>query len=151
VTTVDPAPPERDPEFHTPVEPRLIVLDHAPETYQRLVANPFLAGAGFLFWLALVARLVGHVEVVKNPATPFIALGIIVVLFAIPRLLQYHCLDCGVTGRLAHWRRHVCAASAERRRQGRPRRLRGPTPPTQVILWLWVLLALGGILRGLWR
>jgi len=144
---LEPEPATRDPEFQAPAEPRLrlVELDHSPEAYLRLVANPFLGLFGYIAWLSLTIGLVGAGARSRTAIliSPLVVSAMIWLLFRIPRLFQYHCLDCGATGRIAEWRRHICLASSERRRIGRPRSLRGPTPPNQVILWLWVLLALG--------
>jgi hypothetical protein len=59
----------------------------------------------------------------------------------LPRLFHYHCLDCGATGVLHRWRHHACSRVLERYHAGRPRRVRGPTPPAQFVLWLFALAA----------
>jgi hypothetical protein len=114
-------------------------LDHSPESYQRLVANPFL---GFFAIVAWVLGVLILFKGVLGPFTPMAALLMLAALALLPPLFQYHCLDCGATGRLTEWRRHMCPSVAERRLEGRTRRLRGPAPPIQVLLWLWVLMAL---------
>ena len=133
-----PAPP--DPDFQATVPAPLIELDHSPESYLRLVANPFLGLFGLIVWLGALDWIV-----VKGGAGPFGLLALVLTLASLgllPALFQYHCLDCGATGRLSRWRKHICPRSAARRFAGRPRRLRGPTPPVQVVLWLWGLMAL---------
>src|SRR5262249_22139577 len=144
-SAVEPAvPPERDPEFRGQVEPRLLEIDYAPEAYLRLVANPFLALFALIAWVGLAALAFRRgFDGTNSVFIPAFVIVMVVLLLRIPVLLQSHCLDCGATGRLAHWRRHACPAAAARRRSGRPRPLRGPTPPTQVILWLWLLLTVG--------
>ncbi len=133
-------PPERDPEFEPIIPTRLIELDHSPESYQRLVANPFLGFFAILVWLAALYAIVvlGWV----GAFAPMAVVLMIAILWLIPGLFQYHCLDCGRTGKLSDWRRHICLHVAERRIEGRVRRIRGPTPPVQIILWLWILMAL---------
>jgi hypothetical protein len=149
---VQPAPPttDPDPEFHRPVE-RLLEIDHQPEAYLRLVANPFLGICGFLAWIGLVILFGRHWfdDPARGLYTPLALLALGVLPFALPLLFHYHCLDCGATGRLTRWRSHVCPASSERRRYGRPRRLRGPTPPTQVVLWFWAVLTFGMLATSL--
>lgn len=131
--------PERDPEFR-PLVNWSSAADHsqALEEYQRIVANPFLG------LLAIVLWLVG-LRLAFSPwhATRSVPLLICLVACAIwlPFMFHYHCRDCGSSGPLHRWRRHVCPAIAERSRTGRRRRLRGPTPPVQVVLWLYALLA----------
>ncbi|MBX6312776.1 MAG: hypothetical protein IRY99_07660 [Isosphaeraceae bacterium] len=141
---MEPAPilPPRDPEFHRPAEPRLIEVDYPPEYYLRLVANPFLGLFGLLVWLGVVGWLYSRAEIRGGPLAPIVALVSVMYLALVPRLFQYHCLDCGRTDRLSRWREHTCPNSVARRAAGRPRRLRGPSPPLQVVLWLWILLLL---------
>src|SRR5262249_13185234 len=135
---------DRDPEFSSPQhQGRLIELDHAPESYLRLVANPFLAASAGLAWLWFLFHVVAEFVSMRSPFTPVVALVMVGLLALIVPLFQYHCLDCGATGRLSRWRRHICMVSASRRERGRPRRLRGPSPPAQVVLWFWFVLTAG--------
>lgn len=143
----EPPPPTRDPEFgvvnsglqsHEPD-------DLHPEAFLRVVANPFLGTFGLLLWLmALIwfGRLWQHNPQLISPLAPILAVLLLSSLWLVPSLFQFHCLDCGRSGRLANWRGHVCPASAVRRLAGRPRRLRGPSPFVQIILWFWGGLAL---------
>lgn len=131
---------ERDPEFDATVTARNLDLEIAPEAYLRLVANPFLGLLALLGWLLAV-----HWLVVRGGAGLLLPMAVILLLASlalIPGRFQYHCLDCGRTGRLGDWRRHVCRRVAERRLNAEPRRFLGPSPPVQVVLWLWVLMAL---------
>jgi hypothetical protein len=146
---VEPRPDLRDPDFDAPrpVEPLLVELDHSPESYQRLMANPFLGAFGFIAWIVALGWLLKVRDRFAPPVIPIVVVVMISALLLPPRLFHYHCLDCGATGRLWAWRRHVCHASAERRRLGRPRRWRWPSPPVQVLFWLWFLLYL---LRMAW-
>ncbi len=57
-------------------------------------------------------------------------------------LLQYHCLDCGATGRLFRWKWHACPSVRARQQTGRPRRFRGPNPVLQTVLWVYILMGL---------
>ena len=136
--------PPRDPEFQATTTPeRLRLYDPDAEAYQRLVANPFLALFGLLAGLAL-GRLVLQ-QRLPDFAAPVLLLlggGWIFLLF---RLLQYHCLDCGETGRIGRWRQHACESVRGRRREGKPRRFRGPPPPVQDIHWLWLTRPLAAI------
>lgn len=147
-------PPQRDPEFESPVAPGARPLDFEPEAYLRLVANPFLALFGFLVWLrvllGIVTMFAGRRELM-GPLAPIIGVVMLAFLWLLLGLFQFHCLDCGKTGRLSRWREHACPPSVERRLSGRRRRLRGPTPPVQILLWLWGLLMLGWFLVPLGR
>lgn len=138
----------RDPEFASTTSTILEPGDIAPsgiepERYLRLVGNPFLGFAGFIAWL-LALRWVFHTmrqnPQLIGPLAPFIVAVFLGCLWLIPGLFQYHCLDCGRGGRMSRWRVHACPASSIRRIAGTPRRLRGATPPVQVVLWLWLLL-----------
>lgn len=143
--------PRNDPEFVSPTEHRLLARDETPEDYLRLVANPFLAVLGFLGWLGALIWIF-HLELDREligPMIPIIAVVFLAGLWKIGSLAQYHCLDCGSTGRLFRWREHVCLPSSLRRQAGRRRRFRGPSLFVQMILWLWGLLAFGLFLRSL--
>jgi hypothetical protein len=138
-------PVERDPEFRPPISgERAIAYDDDPRYYLRLVANPFLSVFAFLAWLFLTRwvfrlSLPGFLE----PLRILFVFGGLVAPFL---LLQYHCLDCGKTGRISRWQDHACAAVLDRRRRRRRRTLRGPTPPIQIVLWLWLALVVGFVL-----
>jgi hypothetical protein len=66
-------------------------------------------------------------------------------LFLMRSLLQFHCLDCGRTGRLARWREHACERVVARQLARRPRWFRGPTPGVQTVLWT-LIVAVAGLL-----
>lgn len=117
------------------MEPAYIPGDH-----ERLVANPFLALAGLLLVLVVADHLNARVEPGYRVLVGFGLLAAFVRLA--PRLLHVHCLDCGATGRLSAWGEHACDAVLERRRAGARRLIRGPSPPIQVILWFYLILAL---------
>lgn len=155
-------PATRDPEFATATATVLesTDLEHAaiaPENYLRVVANPFLGFAGLIGWLVALIWVIRHLHAnphLIGPIAPFIAAVFLACLWLMPGLMHYHCLDCGGTGRQSRWRRHVCTTSALRRMQSRPRRLRGPSPPGQVVLWLWLILTVAIVLGRMgidWR
>ena len=107
------------------------------EAYQRLIANPFLGvlalgGSWLAFRAAIEARQL-DLEVLAA-STVFVSRW----------LLQFHCLDCGSTGWLKRWRDHECHAVRGRLASHRPRRIRGPKPSTQTVLW-FVGLLLGAL------
>jgi len=110
-----------------------------PEVYLRLVANPFLAVLGGVAWYAAMRGVLAVRRF--DLFVPTLA-----ALVLIPLLLEYHCLDCGATGRLYRASRHGCDRVVRRRQAGRPRRFRGPTVASQTVLWLaafavaWVAL-----------
>jgi hypothetical protein len=110
-------------------------FEPAPQESLRLVANPFLAMSGLLLWFAVMQLIL------SGAAGPFTILAVLLALASLallPALLHYHCLDCGRTGPLLTWKRHLCPRVVARRFEGRSRRLRGPTPTVQVVLWLWI-------------
>jgi hypothetical protein len=140
--------PQRDPEFDAgpPLAPDSLATPIAPESYLRVLANPFLMFVGGVAWLMLgrwVLGLLRRNPDLIGPLSPILVVLLLACLWLLPGLSQFHCLDCGGTGRLGRWRRHVCPVSVQRRLGGEPRRLRGPTPFAQVLLWLWALLAAG--------
>jgi hypothetical protein len=99
------------------------------EAYQRLVTNPFLAAAAAVAWFAVLRDTLRAGDV--RWGLPLLGAGLL-----LPFLVEFHCLDCGRTGRLARWRSHNCDAVTLRRSLGRPRLIRGPSPVTQFKLWL---------------
>jgi hypothetical protein len=145
-------PAQRDPEFVSgtglATTPGPLI---APEDYLRILANPFLGLAGFVLWvlgLRWVLLLFRRNPDLIGPLAPILVVLFVFALFGlVPALLQYHCLDCGQTGRLGRWRSHQCLPSQLRRAAGRPRWVRGPSPFVQNILWLWGLLMLALIAR----
>lgn len=145
---LDRAITQNDPEFRS-VRSGLLVgdLGGEPEAYLRVVANPFLGFAYLDGWLIVLyeAIFVGF----AGALTPMLIVMLIAGLGLVPHLMQYHCLDCGRTERLSRWRRHHCPRPLERRETGRPRRLRGPSPPIQVVLWIWLLM-IGAMMLHSW-
>jgi len=124
----------RDEEFESPPGTLPRTLGPAPWPYLRLVANPVLGlyGVGFvLYGLGLLTAREG-----SDSFNCVNSSGAVLVFFLLPRLFQFHCLDCRATGRLGRWKEHVCPESAARRRDNRPRRWPGLTPGMQTFLWL---------------
>jgi hypothetical protein len=140
--------PPADPEFRSH-RPGLLAsdLDGEPEAYLRLVANPFLALLYLVAWL--VALYESVIEGFGWPLTPMLVVSLLAGLGLVPFLMEYHCLDCGRTGRLTRWQKHLCPHSLARREAGRRRRLRGPSPPVQVALWLCVVMGLALVINAL--
>ena len=133
-----PNPPTHDPDLDPP-RPAARANGRPPlylEEFQRLVANPFLA----VFWLIVLFGIVREALATKSlPLLGLAACGLLV----LGHLLQYHCRDCGETGRLFRWRSHACPGVLARQQYGRARRFRGPNPRTQLILWIYFLIAAG--------
>jgi hypothetical protein len=135
-----PTPRRRDLDLDSSSHPSSIPLDAPPEAYLRIVANPFLGFGWFLaVFLGLAFAFQGHLPFEhETRMTAFLVVVFLLFsLFAAPRVVHYHCLDCGATGRLTRWRQHLCPRVAERRLLRQPRRVRGPAPRVQVFLWLW--------------
>ncbi len=135
----DPVRAPRDPELDATMTELNMPYEAQPEIYLRLVANPFLGIFALVIWLGLMY------VILRGAAGPFTLLAIALSLASLallPRLLHYHCLDCGRTGLLTSWRRHICPSVVARRFEGRARRWHGPTPTVQVLLWLWFFAAL---------
>jgi hypothetical protein len=134
----DPWPSTYDRDLDVPQRP-----DRAPDEplgpYRRLVANPLLTIASCV--AAIVLMRVG----LQQRTLPLF-LAAIGLLFGAPFFLQFHCLDCGVTGWLLRSKRHACPPALARWREGRQTRWRMPEPKTQLILWIYVLVSLGSLL-----
>ena len=126
--------PAHDPEFDPAPARRSILYDDDPRAYQRLVVNPFLALLALIGWVALMRF--GYRE--RLLLAFLLAQLLPVVAFFV---VQYHCLDCGASGRLSRWKDHACESVVARRLAGRPRRFRGPNPRSQMLLWIYGLMA----------
>jgi hypothetical protein len=134
---------DHDPELDPPRRPSLHLHDPLPEEYQRLVANPFLAVLGLLIWFQALLLVYDA----RHPGLLLVALSVV----GLPYLLQYHCLDCARTGLLIRWRQHACERVVARRLADRPRRVRGPNPSIQTVLWGYLLAALAVLFAILYR
>lgn len=132
-------PVQDDHDFRPEPERGRPVFDPAPEAYLRVLANPFLAATELVAWLIAVRESSAILAVATIPG-PFWADVAQIALWIgwVPALIlfQYHCLDCGATGRIGRWRRHTCAAVAERKRAGRPLGTFRPSPGVQLLFWL---------------
>jgi len=132
-----------DPDFDAPGprpgRPVDVEWAAGPSAFRRLVVNPFLALLGLVAWWGLVS---------SGPfrRAPYLVVPALSLLAGLPPLLQYHCLDCGATGRLLRWRRHACPAVRDREAADRPRRFRGPSPPLQLIIWAYVVGSIAVVL-----
>ena len=139
-------PPTHDPDLDPP-RPAAGANGRPPlsrEEFQRLVANPFLA----VFWLIVLFGVLRQALAIKS----LVLVGLAICgLLALGHLLQYHCRDCGATGLLFRWKSHVCPSVLARQQTGRARRIRGPNPYTQLVLWIYVLLATGILLAVVLR
>lgn len=135
MSRVDPALRD-DPDFRPVLDPRTVADAPDPGAYRRAIANPFLALlAGIGWWCFVMAA---------DPDLPLIhVVSAGAVLLALPRLLHYHCLDCGGTGRIGAWKRHVCPAVARRVVARRRRRLRGLPPLLQLVAWAYAIVVAG--------
>jgi hypothetical protein len=115
--------------------PRAFSQAVPPERYQRLVANPFLALAGLFFWIAALLLTFEHEQ--YGLSVPLFAC-LAIVFWWLP---QYHCRDCGKTGRLDRWREHACDAVQARIQASQPLQFRGPTVRMQMVVWGLAVIA----------
>lgn len=99
------------------------------------MANPFLALAALIAWLAALRRALASRNLVLSAIVVLAFLGVV-------RALHFHCRDCGGTGWLFRWRDHACDAVLTRQRANRVRRWRGPTPTVQMALWMYLFVSL---------
>jgi hypothetical protein len=132
-----PSPSSHDPNFDPPRHARPGSNGHPtpllPQQYQRLVANPFLAVLALVSWGAAMGE-----GLARRKLWLVMLLAPLPIAFA--RLLQYHCLDCGATGRLFRWKDHACERVVARQLSGKVRRFRGPNPAFQTILWGYLVI-----------
>ncbi len=119
-----------DPEFEPLPAPTLRLRDFDPRDHQRLVVNPFLAVFG-LIALAWALRQRNHF--LFEPVN----LALLLTLFGLRFLIEYHCLDCGVNGRYVRWKHHACPRVVDRWISDKDSRF--PTARTQLFVWGWLL------------
>ena len=125
--------PRPDPEFALDPYPAVrLPAGVSPVDHQRLVVNPFLAVAGLLGLVGLALRL-GQSRYWLSAPVPIILLG------ALPFLLQFHCLDCGRTEIYSRWWRHACPKTLSRAHRNRVGWFRWPRARTQLVIWGYIL------------
>jgi hypothetical protein len=107
----------------------------AISAYQRVIVNPLLAILGWL--LAIV--LIRYSTRSHNLALYLTAILWLFVPFV---LIQFHCLDCRVTGWLLRVRRHACASVVARCASKESLRGRWPSITVQIHCWIYSLVAL---------
>ncbi|HMB08108.1 MAG TPA: hypothetical protein VKP69_30805 [Isosphaeraceae bacterium] len=131
----DPEPSIHDPELDPPRTGARRARRPVPRPQEpsRLLANPFLTASLILFGLLELS------SALRSRCLPGLIWALITLAGSGP-FLHYHCLDCGATGLLFRWRRHECERAVIRRNTGRTRRLRGPDPTVQTIIWGYFLL-----------
>jgi hypothetical protein len=123
-------PPTADPDFDPPSVSTVRLRDFDPPEHQRLVVNPFLA----VFGLVVLRHLALWLCSDSVPVATFMTLSL---MFLLPTLIQYHCLDCGKTGRFSRRDQHACPAILARWREGRPSRF--PSIGMQLVVWGWLI------------
>ena len=133
--------PPSDPEFtpQGPGEPGDLPRPDAEAVrfYQRFVANPFLSVVVFTLGYSLSKWMIRH----DWPQT--LTIGSILATVLGPFFfLQYHCVDCGGSGRF-RWREHACRPVRERWARGDLGATGWPSPSRQLAAWLLVALVLG--------
>ncbi len=120
-----------DPEFVTSTVPTPRLRDFDPRDYQRLVVNPFLA----VFVLVLLPKLFRWL--IESVSLAPVALLLTVPLLLLPRLIQFHCLDCGQTASYHRSKDHACHQVLNRYHQDRETKF--PHAWLQLIIWGWIL------------
>jgi hypothetical protein len=96
-------PQSADPEFDPPPVSTVRLRDFDPPEHQRLVVNPFLAVFGLVVLRSFTLWLF-------RESVPLATVGTLGLMVLLPTLIQYHCLDCGKTGRYSRRARHACPA-----------------------------------------
>jgi len=138
-------PHPADPEFDALPASPVRLRDFDPLEYQRLVVNPFLAVFGLIV-LGQVARWL------LLSSFPPLAIATALPLVMLHHLIQYHCLDCGQTGRYHRRRRHACPAVFARWHDGRRSRFPFPSSWIQLVVWGWLLASAALLLAvGAWE
>jgi hypothetical protein len=133
---VDPESTLFDADLDTPRQrPRAIPAESIAAS-QRFIVNPFLAVLG---WLA-AAGLIRYSLQSQNLALHLTALLWLFIPFL---LIQFHCLDCRTTGWYVRSRRHICPAVFTRWSHNGGAASHWPRVRTQLVLWLYLLAALG--------
>lgn len=127
-----------DPEFRPASTERSLPPVIDPAAYRRMLFNPFLGILGVAAWAAGV-RWLWIAAVERHAMFIYVLVAWAGAGFLLPRLFQFHCLDCGRSGRISRWRRHVCPAVARRILEGRPLRFRPPGPLAQMLMWGYFL------------
>ena len=120
--------------------PRRVRIEVEPiEEYQRLLANPFLA---VLCWVVVffVVR-----QALRLDSFALFLVGLVLLSCSI-LMVQYHCLDCGATGWLIRCRRHACPDVVRAQNNPGTWRRRGPRVETQIVVWLYGLVAVAVLL-----
>jgi hypothetical protein len=140
---VDPRPDTFDPDLDLEPRPPEAATDPI-DSYQRLVANPFLALLGWLAGFAILRAAL------RQRNLPLLLISLAVFIASI-LLVQYHCLDCGATRWLPRYQRHACPAVVARQANAHRRRFRGPRLKTQLVGWflfLAIVFVLGMLALG---
>jgi hypothetical protein len=128
-----------DPDFDRLTGPTRGLRGFVPLEHQRLVVNPFLAVLGLLglIWLAW------QLAFSPVPVLSGVALFLILLL---RYLIQYHCLDCGRTEPYPRHRGHACPGVFARWSEGQTSQIPYPTARAQLVVWGWLLGAVGVLL-----
>jgi hypothetical protein len=135
-----------DPDLDTPrvrARPRNAFGEKVSE-YHRLIANPLPAVLGLVgAWAVLHYSL-------RSRNLPAFVIALILIGLC-PLLIQYHCLDCGLTDFAVRSRRHACEATRRRWLLGETSARTPPRLRSQIKAWVWslfVALLLYAILVG---
>ena len=126
-----------DPTIDPIANPRAIRTQHVSpwglEAHQRLIVNPFLAVFGLLIWMLLFRF---SVKFQRLDVFFGVVCGGILLVF----LPEYHCLDCGQTGRLLNSKTHVCERVEIRSLDDGLSSTIWPSTHFQVVVWGFVLV-----------
>jgi hypothetical protein len=125
-------PQTADPDFDPPPVSTVRLKDFDPLEHQRLVVNPFLAVFGLVVLRYFTLWLFWESVAIATLVT-------LCLMGLLPTLIQYHCLDCGKTGRYSRRGQHACPAVLNRWREGRPSRFPLPSSGTQLVVWVWLI------------
>jgi hypothetical protein len=118
-----------DPDLDLPRQQPRSLTEQEIGQAQRLIINPML---GMLGWL-LGVMTINYALRWHEPGLCWIALLMFMISIC---LIQFHCLDCGITGWFVTGRRHACPPVVRRAQEGvRPRF--GIGARNQIRAWVW--------------
>jgi hypothetical protein len=117
-------------------------MDVDPRDHQKLVVNPFLAV------LTLIVIVHAGNWLLNSSYAPLLMMMVAPIVL-LPQLIQYHCLDCGTTGRYPRRNRHACPTIVSRWENHQSTDF--PSPRGQLIAWGWLIGSVAFVVLFAWE
>lgn len=139
-----PGSPLNDPEFaggSRGLAPEPWDRNLYPDDDLRMVVNPFIAVFALAGTIVTARWMARQWSLADGPLLALILLALACSAASVAFGLHCHCLDCGRTVGFWRWKSHSCERVRARRVLGRRRRLVGPKPFLQALIWIIILLA----------